>query len=352
MKIFVLSGIVCLLIAAGGLVTSFFIPHVEPKKTKNKMTPLFIRAIFRTLAHCSEIPYLLTAIIGAAFFLFVGAFFQLNIIPFAINSLGMDKVGGGYLFLVCAIGIAIGAHFAGRISHKQVEIGLSCLAGMGMTVALVALYLLKFNLIGVIAALFFIGFMGGFFIIPFDSFVQTYSKGHHRGQVIAANNFISFCGVLFAPMMIYLISGFAGLSAAVGFLVVACLIFLFTLFLLFRASSLLLNFIARHIVLPIWKSRIPRSIQLPAIRVNRFRTLVFIWASTPFSRLYMEKPQHAFWGFLFKLFDSIEYHTPSKKRDLIGTLKVYWQPKQKTLSELPLATLSTRAGRQTLLIKK
>ncbi len=349
---FVLSGLVCLLIAAGGFATSFFIPHVEPRRTKQKMTPLFIRTIFHTLSHCREVPYLLTAIIGAAFFLFVGAFFQLNIIPFAINSLGMDKVGGGYLFLVCAIGIAIGAHLCGKISHKQVEIGLSCLAGIGMTLTLIGIYFLQFSLIGVISALFFIGFMGGFFVIPFDSFVQTYSKGHHRGQVIAANNFISFCGVLFAPLTIYLVSGFLGLSAATGFLVIACLVLLFTLFLFFRASSLLLNFIARHMVLPLWKARIPVKIQQPAIRISHFRTLVFVWASTPFSRLYMHRPKHAFFGFIFKLFDSIEYISKLEEQKLDHTLKIYWHPVQKKLKELPLATLSTKAGRRTLLIKK
>ncbi|MCP5509449.1 MAG: MFS transporter [Chlamydiales bacterium] len=347
---FVLSSTVCLLIAIAGFSTSFFVPYVPPKHTKKKMTPFFIRSIFTTLASCQEVPYLLTSITGAAFFLFVGAFFQLNIIPFAINSLGMDKVGGGYLFLVCAIGIAVGAHLAGKVSHKQVEIGLSCLAGIGMAITIIPLYLFQYNLVGVIILLFAIGFMSGFFIIPFDSFVQTYSHGHHRGQVIAANNFISFCGVLLAPVTIYLVSGFFQQTAAMGFLVIASLIILFNLFLLLRASSLLLNFIARHILLPIWKGRIPMPIKAPAIQVFQLRALVFLWASTPFSRLYMVKPKRPFWGWLFKLVESIEYMDKPNKTLAPGILAIYWRPKKKALMALPTAELYHRKNRMALRI--
>ena len=347
---FILSGFVCLLIALIGFGTSIFIPYVSPKGTKKKMTPLFIRAIFHTLSSCREVPYLLTAIIGAAFFLFVGAFFQLNIIPFAINSLDMDKVGGGYLFLVCAIGIAAGAGICGKLSHKQVEIGLSCLAGIAMGVILFLLFAFRAHLAPVIILLFFLGFASGFFIIPFDSFVQTYSYGHHRGQVIAANNFISFCGVLLAPVTIYLVSGFFNLTAAVGFIVMGVCIFLFTLFLLLRVSSLFLNFFARHIALPLWKGRVSRSLTVSSVQVKSKRALIFLWASTPFFRLYIPKPSNRFLICFFSLLESIEFMSHKKKALPEEILKIYWYPHKK--STLPEGQIRKRNSRFWLTVKR
>ncbi len=45
------------------------------------------------------------AVLGSSFFLFLGAFVQLNIIPFAMESLHLTDIQGGYLFLLTAIGI-------------------------------------------------------------------------------------------------------------------------------------------------------------------------------------------------------------------------------------------------------
>ena len=283
-KNFVIAGFVCLGIAVAGWVTSLFIPYVSPKGTDRKMSPLFIHTIFQTLNRCKTTPFLLVAISGSAFFLFIGAFFQLNIIPFAINSLGLSEVGGGYLFLLCAIGIACGAQLAGRISRYQVEIGLSCLASVGIIIVLSTLYIVRSSLPSVIVSLFFLGFVSGFFIIPFDAFVQTYSSHHHRGQVIAANNFLSFCGVLLAPIFLYIISGFFGFSAAIGFLVIAGITVGFTCFLWLQAAPYLLNFISRRLIIPLWKITVSK--QCAKVQTSSWRVLIALWAITPEFEIY------------------------------------------------------------------
>ena len=57
-----------------------------------------------------------------------------------MQSLGLTEVGGGYLFLSTAVGIAIGAVLAGQLSKGKVEPGLSCISGYFITIFFFCLY--------------------------------------------------------------------------------------------------------------------------------------------------------------------------------------------------------------------
>jgi acyl-[acyl-carrier-protein]-phospholipid O-acyltransferase/long-chain-fatty-acid--[acyl-carrier-protein] ligase len=52
------------------------------------------------------------AIVGLAYFMFVGAFAQLNLIGYGIERLGLNEAQSGYLFLAAALGIGIGSLLA------------------------------------------------------------------------------------------------------------------------------------------------------------------------------------------------------------------------------------------------
>nr|NGX38214.1 Lysophospholipid transporter LplT [Chlamydiota bacterium] len=188
----------CLLIAIGGFLSSFGVKYTPPEGTKKKISVFFIRQIYHTLVECKKQKHLLLTIFSAAFFLFVGGFTQLNIIPFAIQSLGLTEVAGGYLFLITALGIAFGASVAGRASKNKIELGLVCLAGIVIFVFFLLLSASSMNLTLSIISLFFIGFAGGVFIVPLEAFIQLFSPEKIRGHVIAASNFLSFVGVLLA----------------------------------------------------------------------------------------------------------------------------------------------------------
>lgn len=198
-KNFALSASLCVFIAIVGFIASLFIPYTQPSRTTKRIKLFFLREIYQTLVFCYHKPHLFVAVLGSAFFLYVGAFFQLNIIPFAMETLKISEVGGGYLFLTVAIGIAAGAVIAGKLSKNRVELGLSCIAGIGLFVFLYLLALSKPFLSTTLIILIFNGLCGGMFIVPFDSYLQTYSPNKQRGQVIAASNFLSFVGVLLAP---------------------------------------------------------------------------------------------------------------------------------------------------------
>lgn len=246
-KNFFVESLFCLFIAIIGLLTSFCIRKTEPQLSKKKIHPVFFYEIYQTVKNSWAIPQLMAAIFGSSFFLFVGSFTQLNIIPFGMQSLGLSEIGGGYLFLATAIGIAIGSKIAGKYSKEKVEPGLAIFFGFGIVFFFLTLYFFSFSLTLTILSLIFVGICGGTFLIPFDSFIQTYSPDKTRGQVIAAANFFSFFGVLVSAVILYLFGDVWKLKASTGFALMGILTLIANFFLMGRFSKAFFTFLAEKI---------------------------------------------------------------------------------------------------------
>lgn len=219
---YIASALICLIISIVGLFTSLRIEFTQPSGSSKKMSPRFISDNYRALKVARKHPLLLTTIFGSAFFLFIGAFVQLNIIPFAIESLSLSDVEGGYLFLLTALGIGLGSFVAGKLSGGTVELGLVPFGAMGIALCCL-LFGIGSNLWFAIFLAGFLGFSGGFYQVPLDSYIQANSPKTHLGQIVAAVNFLSFLGVLGASFFIYFMNGVLNLSAAQGFIVMGAL---------------------------------------------------------------------------------------------------------------------------------
>ncbi len=252
-------AIFCLIIAIGGFFSSLGIKQTLAQRSDKKMNLFFISEIYQTLKETRRIPHLLLAIFGSAYFLMIGAFTQLNIIPFALQSLNLSEVAGGYLFLGCALGIALGSFIAGRISRKRIELGLSCLAGFGISLFFILVSIFSWNLYAVLLCLLFIGILGGAFIVPLDTFIQLGSDGVKRGQTIGAANFLSFMGVLLASFALYFFNQICGLTAAASFAVMGLTTFCFSIFLSLRFSGLFFSFFSRIILYPLLGFKRPEA---------------------------------------------------------------------------------------------
>lgn len=263
-KNFVLEACFCVGIAVIGLLTSLGIRRTAPQNSAKKINPVFLYEIYQTLKFSWKIPHLLPAIYGSAFFLFIGAFTQLNIIPFAMQSLGLTEVGGGYLFLPTAVGIAIGAVLAGQISKDRVEPGISCICGYFLGVFLLLLFFFSWSLSITIAVLAFLGVFGGAYLIPFDAFLQVNSPDEKRGQVIAAANFFSFIGVLMSSLALYFFSEELGFSAASGFAIMGTLTLISNTVTTGRLSGLFFPFFAQKILKRFRKLRLISPVPPPS----------------------------------------------------------------------------------------
>ncbi|HSX37715.1 MAG TPA: MFS transporter [Chlamydiales bacterium] len=290
-KNFLFVSFFCVFIAVIGLLTSLGIRRTEPQRSTKKINPFFFYEIYQTLKASWDVPHLLTAIFSSAFFLFIGAFTQLNIIPFAMQSLHLSEVGGGYLFLATAVGIAIGAVIAGQLSKDRVEPGISCVAGFFIALFFFTLSLFSFSLIVTIINLTLLGIVGGGFLIPFDSFIQVNSPDAKRGQVIAASNFFSFIGVLLAAFFLYLISEELGFSASNGFIFMGILSFIASTIIAGRLSSFLFPFFAQKILKRFRKlnviSPLPKPSELIILESNSWWDAILLFSCLPNLKLFL-----------------------------------------------------------------
>ena len=254
---FIIIAIFCLFVAAGGFFSALAVKPTSPQSSNKKINLFFIREIYRTLKYTRTIRHLLPAIFGSSYFLLIGAFTQLNIIPFALQSLNFSEVAGGYLFLATALGIAFGAFVAGKASRKRIELGLSCLAGIGIALFFILLSIFPSNVFAVIGCLFAIGLLGGAFIVPFDTFIQLNSGNERRGQTIAAANFLSFTGVLIASIALYFFNQVCRLTSASSFGVMGVITLLVSIVFSLCLSDLFLSYFSKKILHPLLRFQRP-----------------------------------------------------------------------------------------------
>lgn len=217
---YIYAALLCLLVALVGMITSFCIEYTPPACKSKRFNIFFFYEIYSTIRLIRNDTSLLMATIGSSFFLFLGAFVQLNLIPYAVESLHWNEVKGGYLFLITAFGIGAGSVIAGKISGKLVELGLPPLAGIGVVISSFMLDLFSDKALFAIPFVFLLGMFGGMYQIPLDSYIQIASPKKFRGQIVATTNFFSFVGVLIASLLIFLNKTVFGLDAAKGFTMV------------------------------------------------------------------------------------------------------------------------------------
>jgi acyl-[acyl-carrier-protein]-phospholipid O-acyltransferase/long-chain-fatty-acid--[acyl-carrier-protein] ligase len=241
---FIISSIFCTFIAIVGLATSFCIEPTPPSGSVKRFQFFFLREIYQTLKLARQEVSLLPAMLGSAYFLFVGAFTQLNIIPFAVQSLHLSDIQGGYLFFLTALGIGTGALAAGKISGRIVELGLVPIGALGISICAFLLDGFSEYLWMVIPLVTLLGIFGGIFEIPLDSYIQVASPRESRGQMVAATNFMSFVGVLFASGLIYLNSEVLGINSDKGFALIGFLTLGVTIAFSFQFFDYLTRFIA------------------------------------------------------------------------------------------------------------
>jgi len=203
---FVLAGAVCVVIALFGLLTSLPIKTTPVVGNHRNGSLWVIPEIVQALRFARQDRPLLSAILGLTGFTFVAAFFQLNLIPFGMESLHLSQEQSGALFLVSAVGIGLGSLLAGRLSGRTIEFGLVPVGAMGLSLSCWGLALISPNLKTVLPLLFVLGASAGMFLVPLNAFLQSRPPVERRGEVLAVSNTLSWLGVLFAALFLYLLN--------------------------------------------------------------------------------------------------------------------------------------------------
>lgn len=255
--LFALAALVCVAIAITGTLTSLRIERtpVVGAGQPRKASILFWRDIVATLrAHRSD-RYVMLAILASAYFSLIGAFIQLNLIPFAIEHLGLSETAGGYLFLFAAFGIGGGSLLAGRLSGRNIEFGIIPVGALLIAITTMLLFVLPYDVNTTRGLVFVAGMGAGLFIIPVEAFIQYRAPRDQMGAIMAANGFLSWVGVLLAGVLVFGLSFISFWRPAYTFLLLGGITLAMTIVCLKVLPDFLIRFLAMMLTRSVYAIR-------------------------------------------------------------------------------------------------
>lgn len=204
--LFALAGLACVAVALGGILTSLRVERTPVTGVARKASWLFWENIVATLRAHRHDRFMMLAILASAYFSLISAFIQLNLIPFAIEHLGLSETAGGYLFLFAAFGIGAGSLLAGRCSGRNIEFGIIPAGALMIALSTMLMFILPYGVNTTRGLMFMAGVGAGLFIIPVEAFIQYRAPREQMGAIMAANGFLSWAGVLMAGVLVFALS--------------------------------------------------------------------------------------------------------------------------------------------------
>jgi len=132
------------------------------------------------------------------------------------------------------IGIVIGSILAARLSKYYINLGLSGIGAIGITMIVFSIpFVQSMPLIAFMFTLF--GLLSGFVLVPLNARIQHLASRIHLGTIIAANNFIQNI-FMFSFLILTSIFAYFGMNAEILFYLMGC-VGLYLVYILFKRYS-------------------------------------------------------------------------------------------------------------------
>jgi acyl-[acyl-carrier-protein]-phospholipid O-acyltransferase/long-chain-fatty-acid--[acyl-carrier-protein] ligase len=231
-------------VALAGFWAAFAVPKTPAVRPQTRLKFDVITGTISSLRELARLPSVNLATYATAFFWFVGALFQLNILLYGQRLMGLSDAVSGRLLVVLCLGIGAGSYIAGRLSEGQVELGLVPLGGLGLVAFAFDLGFAYGSPRRVILDLILLGVSAGFFAVPLQAFIQQRSPAAERGRILAIGNFLTFVGILIASGAYWALDAKFHLNPAQVFLVASAMSAVVAFELLARLPDFFLRLVA------------------------------------------------------------------------------------------------------------
>jgi acyl-[acyl-carrier-protein]-phospholipid O-acyltransferase / long-chain-fatty-acid--[acyl-carrier-protein] ligase len=238
-----IPGVFLVILAVCGLVTSLGIKKLPAANPGRELRLNFFPDLFRQIRSIRKDRSLFLAIIGDAYFLFLGAMLQLTVLFYGKETLMLSESRISYLMGAMAIGIGIGSFLAGYLSRGKIEYGLVPLGAIGLTLACFGLALPGADFQRTFLMLAILGVSGGLFVVPLIALVQHRPDPKEKGSVIAIDSILSFTGVFVASLTYYGFKKIFGLSDVEIFIACGVMTLVGSVYVLRLLPDFLLRFI-------------------------------------------------------------------------------------------------------------
>src|SRR5208283_448748 len=197
------SGLFLVALSVLGLLSSLGISLVPAADAGRKFAWNWVKEFLEEIGRMRQDAVLWVAVIANTFFWFLGAILLLNIVLYATDVLQVDEAHSSYLLAALSLGIGAGSFIAGYASGKRIEMGMILPGLTGIVLATGALFVPGLGYQAVMALLFALGIVAGFFVVPVNALIQNRPKPEVKGRVIGASNFLSFGGIALQPFVQY-----------------------------------------------------------------------------------------------------------------------------------------------------
>jgi acyl-[acyl-carrier-protein]-phospholipid O-acyltransferase/long-chain-fatty-acid--[acyl-carrier-protein] ligase len=206
-----------------GWLCSLAVPLTPPARPEARLDWNVLGRSLENLRFLRRMPDLEAATVASAWFWFVGALFQMNLLVYGTRLMALGEADVARLQVVLALGIGLGSFVAGRLSRGRIELGLVPLGGIGLAAFGFDLAFAYGSPAHVAADLFLSGMSAGFFAVPLQAFVQQRSPAAQRGRVLATGNLLSFAALLVASAVLWSLDAKFHLHPGQVFLVVTAM---------------------------------------------------------------------------------------------------------------------------------
>ncbi|PSJ80633.1 MFS transporter [Neisseria iguanae] len=201
-------GMVVMVVAVCGTLSSWFMPPVPAKAPDTEIEPNIIKGTMDLMRETVVQKSVFTAIIGISWFWFAGSVYTTQLPTFTQIHLGGDDNVFNLMLALFSIGIAAGSVLCAKLSHEHLRLGLVTVGTAGLTVSGLLLvwlthgqrfsglngiwwFLSQTNAYPVMLVMTAIGCFGGFFSVPLYTWLQTASSETFRAHAVAANNIVN-----------------------------------------------------------------------------------------------------------------------------------------------------------------
>ncbi len=201
-------SVACLAVAVLGRWMSGRIPALTPTHPEQVINWNPITETLHNLGLARADPKVFRTLLGISWMWFFGAVFLSQFPSFAKEVLHGDAQVASMLLVLFSVGIGIGSLLCEALSRGRVEIGLSPVGAMGMTVFAVDLYVASSGLPTselmslshfvsqaahwrLMADLVLLSLFTGIYSVPMYALIQIDSKPTEVARIIAANNIIN-----------------------------------------------------------------------------------------------------------------------------------------------------------------
>ena len=193
-------------LAAAGYLASRFIPSAPPAPDAGRICWNPFPIVGRMWQAAAAKRSVLLSILGISWFWLLGSVVLTQMPNYGKEILNANETVTTALMATLAIGIGVGSMVCEWLSGRRVEIGLTPIGSLGLTVFAAHFALTTISPVtpeadlasflsaggwGPTLDLFLMGFFGGLYVVPMYSVIQQRTRQETRARVIAFNNIVN-----------------------------------------------------------------------------------------------------------------------------------------------------------------